>query len=132
MKKIWILAGVVLFIVLVIMCWMFFGEFFNFAKNLSEGSEGVIDEKSSFVGTWETTYIEGDNRFVGFNGVYKFYASGAGLIGGLDSTWDIVDNKLVIHYYGGAANLTYDYSFSNEDNTLTITNSNGALEFIKK
>lgn len=132
MKRIFILAGAVLFIVLVIMCWFFLGNVFKFASNLGEESKIVMDDKNRFVGTWETTYIEGDDRFVGFNGIYNFKTDGTGAIGGLICTWNIENGKLVIDYNEGFSTLTYNYSFSNEDNALTLTNSNGSLEFIKK
>jgi hypothetical protein len=134
MKKIYVLAGIVLFIVFVIMVWVFFGNFFNFANTLGDiSSNYTLDEKSKFIGTWETTYIEGDERFVGFNGVYAFNSDQTGFIGGLLCTWNILynDSKLVIYYYEGVANLTYNYSFYNDGNTLVLTNSIGSLDFSK-
>jgi len=132
MKKIYVLAGVVLFISFVLMCWVFFGNFFDFAQNLGEKSSDIsLDEKSKFIGIWETTYVEDDERFVGYDGTYKFNPDGTGLIGGIFCTWDIVDEKLVISYFEGTASLVYNYSFSDDENTLTLTDNKGSLEFIK-
>jgi hypothetical protein len=99
MKKIFILAGVVLLFVLLLTAWLFIIDFNIFAETLGEGAkEAALDEKSRFIGTWETQYIEVDDRFVGYSGVYIFSADGTGLIGGLVCTWDISDDKLVTHY----------------------------------
>jgi predicted PurR-regulated permease PerM len=133
MKKILVLAGVVLFIVLVIMVWTFFGNFFDFAKNLGDKSSNIqLEEKAKFVGNWETQYIEDDERFVGFNGIYSFRSDGTSSVGGLDSTWDISNNKLVISYYEGLSTLIYSYVFSEGETNLTLTNNAGSLEFVKK
>ena len=130
MKKIYILAGVVLFFVFVIMVWIFFFDFFDFASTLGDKSSDIaLDEKSKFIGTWETTYIEGDERFVGYNGIYIFSTDQTGTIGGLVCTWEIIDNKLIIQYYGGIATLTYDYEFSNDGDLLVLTNTEGTLNF---
>jgi len=132
MKKIYILAGVILFIVLVIMCWVFFGNFFDYTKNLSEATKDILDEKSKFIGIWETQFFEDDDRFIGSSGIYIFRTDGIGSIGGIESIWDIIDKKLVVHCYEGVVILNYDYLFSNDEKTLTLTNSNGELVFIRK
>jgi hypothetical protein len=134
MKKIYVLAGIVLFIVFVIMVWVFFGNFFSFADTLGDiSSNYTLNEKSKFIGTWETTYIEGDERFVGFNGVYTFNTDQTGSIGGLICTWNILENesKMVIDYYEGIATLTYDYTFADDGNTLVLTNLKGSLNFFR-
>lgn len=133
MKKIYILSGVILLFVLIIMCWVFFGNFSDFANKLGKESGKIPpDEKSKFVGTWETTYYEDDDRFVGFNGTYQFNTDETGSVGGLISTWDISNGKLVIYYYECTATLTYDYLFSDNGNKLTLTKSDGTLQFTKK
>ena len=99
MKKILILAGAVLLFVLLLTAWLFITDFSYFAETLGEGAKEIaLDEKSKFIGTWETTYIEGDDRFVGYSGIYKLFSDKTGSIGGLSCTWDIVNDKLVIHY----------------------------------
>ena len=83
----------------------------------------LLDEVSSFTC---------DNRLLG---IWKdrrtgketiiFYPDGTWDSTGLDGTWTIEDEKLIIT--SGDDNsvvYTYDYSFSN-NNTLTLTRSNG-------
>ena len=133
MKKIFIVVGIILFFVLMLMAKLFIIDFSKFAESLGEGAEKAASiEKSKFIGTWETPYIEDDERFVGYNGIYTFSSDGTGSIGGLLCTWVISDNKLVIHYYEGIATLTYDYSFSEDFETFTLTDSNGILVFSKQ
>ena len=133
MKKIFILAGAILLFVLLSTTWLFIIDFSIFAENLGEGvKEGALDEKTRFIGTWETLHIEGDDRFVGYNGIYTFSADRTGSIGGLLCTWDISDGKLVIHYYEGFATLTYDYSFTDDEDKLVLTSSDDSLTFTKK
>jgi hypothetical protein len=132
MKKIFILAGAVLLFVLLFTTWFFIIDLSDFAKSIGEKTKDTAtDEKSKFIGTWETTYIEGDDRFVGYNGVYKFSSDGTGTIGGLICSWDIKNNKLVIDYFEESMNLIYDYFFSENYELLTLINSKGTLEFSK-
>ena len=132
MKKILILAAAVLVFVLLLTTWLFVVDFSNFAKDLGERTKDTgADEKSKFIGIWETTYFEEDERFVGYNGIYKFSADGTGTIGGLTCTWDISGSKLVIEYYEGASTIVYDYIFSENYEKLTLISSKGALDFSK-
>ena len=132
MKKIIILAAAVLIFVLLLTTWLFVVDFSNFAKYLGDRTKDTgTYEKSKFIGTWETTYFEEDERFVGYNGIYKFSADGTGTIGGLTCTWDISDIKLVIDYYEGVTTIVYDYLFSEDYETLALNNSKGTLEFSK-
>ena len=133
MKKIYIVAGIVLLFVLILTAWLFIIDFGGFAQKLGGGAADIAsNEKSEFIGTWETTYIEDDDRFVGYNGVYRFSIDGTGSVGGLTCTWDIENDTLVIDYYGGVSTLTYDYSFENDADILVLTNSNDTLLFIKR
>ena len=114
------------------MVWVFFFNFYDFATNLGEGAEQASsDEKTKFIGEWITEYMPGDERFVGNNGVYIFSSDETGSIGGLPCTWELSNGQLLIDYYEGFRSITYDYSFSNDDNILTLTNSIGTLEFTK-
>ena len=132
MRKIFVLAGIVLFFSFIAMCWLFFGNFFDFAKNLGEESEKIeVSEKSRFIGTWETTYIEGDERFIGDSGIYKFKTDGTGEVGGLDCIWNLSKVKLVITYNEGYSILSYNYTFSKDDSILTLNNDIGSLIFNK-
>ena len=132
MKKIYFVAGVVLFISLLVMVGIFFGDIFDFAQNLEEGAkQASYEEYTQFIGNFETQFIPGDERFIGFNGVYKFNSDGSGTISSLSSTWEVENNQLVIHYYEGISTVTYDYAFFDDDNTLVLSNSKGSLEFTR-
>ena len=133
MKKIYILVGAVLLLVLIIMCWFFIFQYYDFAQNLGKKSEeAALQESSRFIGTWETDFIEGDIRFIGYNGILIFHGDKTGSIGGLPSTWDLKEGQqLIIYYYEGISLVTYDYSFSEDEKRLTLTNSNGFLEYLK-
>jgi len=132
MKKIYIFAGVVCLFILLLTTWLFIVDFSDFAKFLGkEAEESATDEKSKFIGTWKTVYIEGDERFVGYNGIYKFSSDGSGTIGGLICNWDLKDNKLFIDYFEGSSHLIYDYIFSENYELLTLNNSKGSLVFNK-
>jgi len=132
MKKIYILVGAVLLLVLVIMCWFFIFQYYDFAQNLGKKSEeAALQESSRFIGTWETDFIEGDTRLIGYNGILIFHGDKTGSIGGLPSTWELKEGQVIIYYYEGISSVTYDYSFSEEETHLTLTNSNGFLEYFK-
>jgi hypothetical protein len=132
MKKILILAGFVLLFVLLLSAWLFIIDFGQFAESIGKGAGDIaLEEKTKFIGTWETTYIEDDERFIGFNGIYQFNTDGTGVFGSLISTWEIVENKLIIKYYEGFASKTYEYLFSDDNTLLTLIDSNGALDFTK-
>ena len=133
MKKIYILVGAVLLLVLIIMCWFFIFQYYDFAQNLGKKSkEAALQESSRFIGIWETDFIEGDARFIGYNGILIFHGDKIGSIGGLPSTWELKEDKLIIYYYEGVSSVTYDYSFSEDETRLTLINSNGFLEYFKR
>lgn len=132
MKKIYIIVGAVLLLVLIIMCWFFIFQYYDFAQNLGKKSEeAALQESSMFIGTWETDFIEGDTRFIGYNGILNFHGDKTGSIGGLPSTWELEEGSLIIYYYEGISSVKYDYSFSEDETHLTLTNSNGFLEYLK-
>ena len=133
MKKIYILVGAVLLLVLIIMCWFFIFQYYDFAQILGKKSEeAALQESSRFIGTWETDFIEGDIRFIGYNGILIFHGDKTGSIGGLPSTWDLKEDQLIIYYYEGMSSVTYDYSFSEDEKSLNLINSKGLLEYFKK
>ena len=94
MKKIYILVGAVLLLVLIIMCWFFIFHYYDFARNIGKKAhDAAFNEKSRFIGTWETEFIQGDTRFIGQNGILIFHADETGSIGGLSSTWKMKDGQ---------------------------------------
>ena len=132
MNKILWISGIIIIGVILLGAWLLIGEFSGFAFNLGEESKDIgTNEKTKFIGIWETTYIEDDNRFIGQNGIYKFSIDGTGTIGGLTCTWDINEGNLTIDHEGEREPIFYNYTFTNND-TLILTNINGSLEFSKK
>ena len=72
---------------------------------------GCIDDKSKFIGTWST----GSSY-----STITFFSDGTCSYAGMSSgSWEIKDGKLVINGLGMSG--TFEYSFSNNDNMLTIT-----------
>ena len=76
-------------------------------------------------------FIEGDVRFIGYNGILIFHGDKTGSIGGITSTWELKEGQLIIYYYEGISSVTYDFSFLEDEKRLILTNSNGFLEYIK-
>jgi len=132
MKKIYIFVGAVLVLVLILMCWFFVFQYYDFAQNLGKTSEEVaMQERSRFIGTWETELIEDDSWFIGYNGILIFHGDKTGSIGGLSSTWDLIGGQLIIYYNEGISSVKYDYSFSEDETRLTLRNSNVILDYLK-
>ena len=121
MKKIYILVGAVLLLVLIIMCWFFIFHYYDFARNIGKkADDAAFNEKSRFIGTWETEFIQGDTRFIGQNGILIFHADETGSIGGLSSTWEMKDGQIIIYYYEGISSVTYSYTFSDCQSTQLL------------
>ncbi len=75
------------------------------------GFSGCINDKSKFNGTWST----GSSY-----STITFFSDGTCSYAGMSSgSWEIKDGKLVINGFGMSG--TFEYSFSNNDNMLTIT-----------
>jgi len=72
----------------------------------------IDSEKDRFIGTWQTS--------PGYPSLIEFFKDG-GLVYGAEGTWDLKDGKLVIIIPSYNLNDTYNYEFSNNDNTLTMT-----------
>lgn len=79
-------------------------------------NNSVDTERNKFVGTW---------NFL-FNGItyrWIFFSNGAGSRAAIPMTWTIKYEKLVIKT--NESTLTYNYSFSNNNKTLTLIYSTG-------
>jgi hypothetical protein len=70
-------------------------------------------DESKFIGTWHS---ESDLDIY----TMIFFSDGTGSFIGLSTLWELKDGKLVIITAGEEMTLTYDYSFSDDDNTLTV------------
>jgi len=132
MKKIYIFAGIIFFLVLIIITGVFIFDLHDFAENLGKQTEDIgTSEETKFIGTWETTFFENDDRFIGYNGNLKFSSDGSGTIGGIPCMWFIMDSKLIIDLIEENIGRIYDYTFSDDFNKLTLSDSNGTLVFSK-
>lgn len=133
MNKIWILAGIIIFISFVIGAWLFLGEFNIFSKELGEGSKHIVlSEKTKIIGTWETDYNSSDNEFVGLNGVYSFSTDNKATIGGISCTWILSENNLIITINENSEQFVYNYMVSNDGATLTLSKLDKTYVFVKK
>lgn len=97
----------------------------SFLSGCNENSDSLTDEEKRFVGTW--------NGSGGVFDVLAFFSDRACLyFFDFSGIWEINDGKLVINVKDGEH--TYDYSFSNNDETLTITEvgSVNSWDYIKQ
>lgn len=83
---------------------------------LFAGCNGQSSEENKFVGTWEASEYN----------VITFFSDGTCSGGVPGSKYEIKDGKLVFLMYSGGNEFSYayDYSFSNDDKTLTLTSVN--------
>ena len=135
MIKILMFAGFISFCVLMLACWLFIGNFGDFADLLSKKSKKIIeDDTSRFIGTWESgtgelTFYKNGN----YTSTMIFYAAG---------TYSIKNEKLILQMDAGEPNgdsaysreeAIYNYSFSDNDIALTLTDEDHeASEFFIK
>jgi len=74
-----------------------------------------LDEKDKFIGTWKDTKY-GDHIIFYPDGTY--FSEESQLEENIEGTWEIKDGELRVNAMGLL--LIFDYSFSNNDNTLTL------------
>jgi hypothetical protein len=85
-------------------------------------------DKNKFVGTWKTD-VSNTNGFVNYTDTYIFFSDGtisstymgSGSVN-MPGSWELKDGKLILTVM---IQKVYDYSFSNNDQTLTLTSING-------
>ncbi len=131
MKKIWILAGIILLIVLLLGSWLFVIKFGGFANFLGEKSSSIQNStKYDFVGIWETENPDINNFIIGEGGRYSFLLTGKGTFGGISGNWNISDSKLYINCTEELSYI-YGYRFSKEKDTLNLTIDGSEIEFKK-
>ena len=115
MNKILIFAGIMLLCVLILSAWFFIGNLGNFAQFLGrESTEIFTNEKSRFVGTWETN----DTLFT-----YTFKPDGSFIYNHVQGTYEINENNRVLLIYGHDEeynSLNYSYQFSTDDMILSL------------
>ena len=90
------------------------------------GCNEIVNGNNKFVGTWDCSTEQGSIYQIYYlNSTMTLFSDGTfdgtPLLSIYSGTWDIKDNKLVFTYSGNAIMETYSYSFSNNDDTLTLT-----------
>jgi len=80
----------------------------------------VNPEKSKFVGTWQNTTLD-------LTTTINLFSDGTCSYIGLPGTWDVKDGKLVMDFTDSGVDWTYNYVFSNNDRTLSLTSTAGGL-----
>jgi hypothetical protein len=73
----------------------------------------ISSEEQRFVGTWET---EGDTPLK-----FIFLSDGTGSFSGASLNWEVNEEKFIIELMPGEVIFSYDYSFSDNGNTLKLT-----------
>ncbi len=80
-----------------------------------------------------------DNRFVGtwkneYGATITFFSDGTGSQTSVSFQWEIKDGKLVMDWIieGTKYSLVYNYSFSNNDTTLTLTTPENVSQVFTK
>jgi len=81
------------------------------------------NDDSRFVGTWKT-----EN-----GGVVIFFSDGTGSQTSMSFQWEIKDNKLVWGWeISQGISIVYDYQFSDNDTTLTLTTTDNVSQVFTK
>ena len=78
----------------------------------NENSNTSNTEKNRFIGTWHSS--------TGYPSILKFFKDGKCTYG-YNGTWELIDGKLFINLTNILLETTYDYTFSSNDKTLTLT-----------
>ncbi len=110
------------FIVVVIMILIFIVSL----SGCIESNKSSKTDEDRIIGSWFISeLVDGKTNTVTYiflpDKTYKVIGSFDGLTENFTGTWKIEDNKLIVTIEGRT--LTGDYQFSNNDNTLTITDT---------
>jgi hypothetical protein len=83
-------------------------------------SNTINPEKNKFVGIWQNTTLD-------LTTTINLFSDGTCSYMGLLGTWDVKDGKLVMDFTDSGFTWTYNYVFSNNDRTLSLTFTAGGL-----
>jgi uncharacterized protein YceK len=83
-------------------------------------NKNINPEKNKFVGTWQNTTLD-------FTTTINLFSDGTCSYMGLAGTWDVKDSKFVMDFTDTGVAWTYNYVFSNNDSTLSLTTTAGGL-----
>jgi outer membrane lipoprotein SlyB len=90
---------------------------------LAVGLTGCIDDNSKIVGTWTAVNTVPSDFLTIFSDGTIVKSDGS------SGTWELKDGKvvMVVTEQGQTITSVYDYTFSNNDNTMTFTNTVGHI-----
>ena len=100
-----------------------------FAVGLSGCNElnSSSHEEDRFVGIWNT---DNSMALIDLGEVITFYSDGNASLNQFEGYWEVKDEKLIIEIPDKKVKAKYDYIFSNNDDTLEITNNMLEMTFI--
>jgi hypothetical protein len=89
----------------------------------SQGTNSLNSEEIKFVGSWVNISTSG------FVTAINLFSDSTSVLNTLSGTWGLKDTKLMITFNGAypASNLTYNYVFSNNNSTLSLTLTEGGV-----
>ncbi|VVB61215.1 Uncharacterised protein [uncultured archaeon] len=114
-KQLLIIIGVIALLVCIGLC------------GCNQVNNTINPEKNKFVGTWQNTTLD-------LTTTINLFSDGTCLYLDLPGTWDVKDGKLIMDFTDSGFTWTYNYVFSNNDRTLSLTFTAGGLSqvFIKQ
>jgi len=123
MKKILLFAGILSVFILILAGFIFIGDFGGFANFLGGKSKDIIDiETNKFVGKWD---IDNEKQQVEF-------CSNKTVNGYFEGNYEFTAKKIFINTTFNDEIITFQYSyfFSDNDDTLTISEIESGKGFI--
>ncbi len=88
---------------------------------LSGCTNPLDPERNRFIGSWKADVV---------SWAYTFFSDGTCSIMGASGTYELKEGKLVVYTAGGQATTVWNYTFSNNDNTLTLEDVGGVLTLV--
>ena len=88
----------------------------------NEISNLLKSEKDRFIGTWiSSNWRPQQNNTLYAPQPHTYFSNGSCLVGDVSGTYDIKDGKLIETLANGQLTFTWNYSFSNNDTIITLT-----------
>lgn len=75
------------------------------------------EDETKFIGSWFNT--------TAYPALIQFFSEGTCVYGGESGTWSVKNNKLTIQLPDLAITYSYNYEFSNNDQTLLLSKTFG-------
>ena len=107
-----------------------------FSNNSDKEDSSVLSDEEKIIGTWRYTESYEGQTIVGIftfleDKSCEFYASTGGNEQTLSGSWDIDGNNLFLSFEGVETETT-DYVFSDDNETLTLTDSVGTVRVLTR